>query len=35
MQKGLPDLLAQMDAEADAVGRSMGKRTEELEKKQT
>ncbi len=35
MQKGLPELLAQMDAEADAVGRSMGKRTEELEKKQT
>jgi len=35
MQKGLPDLLAQMDAEADAVGRSMGKRTEELEKTQT
>ena len=35
MQKGLPELLLQMDAEADAVGRSMGKRTEELEKKQT
>jgi NAD(P)-dependent dehydrogenase (short-subunit alcohol dehydrogenase family) len=35
MRKGLPELLSQMDAEASAVGRSMGKRTEELEKKQT
>jgi NAD(P)-dependent dehydrogenase (short-subunit alcohol dehydrogenase family) len=34
MRKGLPELLSQMDAEASAVGRSMGKRTEELEKKQ-
>jgi NAD(P)-dependent dehydrogenase (short-subunit alcohol dehydrogenase family) len=35
MRKGLPELLSQMDAEADAIGRSMGKRTEDLEKKQT
>jgi NAD(P)-dependent dehydrogenase (short-subunit alcohol dehydrogenase family) len=35
MRKGLPELLSQMDAEASAVGRSMGKRTEALEKKQT
>jgi NAD(P)-dependent dehydrogenase (short-subunit alcohol dehydrogenase family) len=34
IRKGLPELLSQMDAEASAVGRSMGKRTEELEKKQ-
>src|SRR3954467_10342447 len=35
MRKGLPELLAQMDAEASAIGRSMGKRTEALEKRQT
>jgi NAD(P)-dependent dehydrogenase (short-subunit alcohol dehydrogenase family) len=35
MRKGLPELLSQMDAEASAVGRSMGKRTEALEKRQT
>jgi NAD(P)-dependent dehydrogenase (short-subunit alcohol dehydrogenase family) len=35
MGKGLPELLTQMDAEADTIGRSMGKRTEELERKQT
>jgi NAD(P)-dependent dehydrogenase (short-subunit alcohol dehydrogenase family) len=35
MRKGLPELLSQMDAEAAAVGRSMGKRTEALEKRQT
>lgn len=33
VRKGLPELLSQMDAEADAIGRSMGKRTEALEKK--
>ena len=35
MRKGLPELLAQMDAEAAAVGRSMGKRTDTIEKRQT
>ena len=34
VRKGLPELLSQMDAEADALGRSMGRRTEALEKKQ-
>jgi NAD(P)-dependent dehydrogenase (short-subunit alcohol dehydrogenase family) len=34
VRKGLPELLSQMDAEADAIGRSMGKRTEALEKKE-
>ena len=34
VRKGLPELLSQMDAEAAATGRSMGKRTEALEKKQ-
>jgi NAD(P)-dependent dehydrogenase (short-subunit alcohol dehydrogenase family) len=33
VRKGLPELLSQMDAEADEIGRSMGKRTEALEKK--
>jgi NAD(P)-dependent dehydrogenase (short-subunit alcohol dehydrogenase family) len=32
VRKGLPELLSQMDAEADEIGRSMGKRTEALEK---
>jgi NAD(P)-dependent dehydrogenase (short-subunit alcohol dehydrogenase family) len=33
VRKRLAGLLSQMDAEADAIGRSMGKRTEALEKK--
>ena len=33
VRKGLPELLSQMDAEAASLGRSMGKRTEALEKK--
>jgi NAD(P)-dependent dehydrogenase (short-subunit alcohol dehydrogenase family) len=33
VRKGLPELISRMDAEAAALGRSMGKRTEALEKK--